>query len=425
MRIVWVPRMSPEDPECLVPGDASPRRRVLLADDNADTREHVRRLLSDEYDVVAVGDAAAALQAAREERFDLVLTDVMMPEVDRRGLLHGLRSDARTRMLPVILLSSRAGEESRIDGIVAGADDYLVTPFSSRELLARVRARIEISRIRQEADAAARASAEQLRLVTDAVPALIAYVDKHRRYRFNNRAYTEWFGQTPEELHGKHLSDLLGPSAYERVRESVDAVLSGRTVSFEAALNYRDGAPRYVHINYVPDVGEGGDVKGYYALITDLSERKQREDDARLLAELSERIRLARTGDELLFEVSRALGEYLGTRRSLFVEIDEPNDRGIVRRDYHRGAASVAGEYRISEYSDATRAEMIAGHTVVNDDARLDPRTAAAYDTTYGPRGERAYVAVPLMREGRWDGACWVSTDEPRRWQPREVALLE
>jgi PAS domain S-box-containing protein len=417
--------MGPEDPARLVSGDASPRRRLLLADDNADMREHLRTLLSEEYDVVAVGDATAALRTAREEPFDLVLTDVMMPKVDSLGLLHGLRSDPRTRMLPVILLSARAGEESRIDGIVAGADDYLVKPFSARELLARVRARIEIARIREEADAATHESEAQLRLITDAMPALIAYVDKDRRYRFNNRAYTDWFGQTPAELRGRHLADVLGEKAYEAVRPSVDAALLGRTVSFEATLNYKDGGPRYVHISYVPDIGERGDVKGYCALITDLSDRKQREDDARFFAELSERMRLARTGEDLLFEVSRALGDYLGVRRSLFVEIDEASDRGIVRRDYHRGVDSVAGEYRISAYSSETRAEMVAGRTVVNNDSREDPRTAASYETTYGPRGERAYVAVPLMRASRWDGACWVSTDEPRNWRPREVAFLE
>src|SRR5919106_5282974 len=127
--------------------ETSPRRRVLLADDNAAMREYVRTLLSGEYDVVEVTDAAAAVRAARDERFALVVTDVARPQLDGTGLLHALRCDPRTQMLPVILLSAATGEESRIDGIVAGADDYLVTPFSARELLARVRARIEIARI--------------------------------------------------------------------------------------------------------------------------------------------------------------------------------------------------------------------------------------------------------------------------------------
>ncbi len=152
---------------------------------------------------------------------------------------------------------------------------------------------------------------------------------------------------------------------------------------------------------------------------------RQSEADARFLGALGERIRLARDAGELLYEVAREAGDYLDVRRSFFIEIDEANDRGRIRRDHCRGVESTAGEYRLSEYSTAARAAVAAGRTIVNGDSREDPRTAAIYETTYGPRGERAYVAVPLMREGRWEGTFWVNTDEPRRWQAREVALLE
>src|SRR5262249_23264213 len=97
----------------------------------------------------------------------------------------------------------------------------------------------------------------------------------------------------------------------------------------------------------------------------------------------------------------------------------------LVRRDHCRDAESVAGMYSLSDYSPAARAEIASGRTIVNIDSRKDPRTAAIYEASYGPRGERAYVAVPLMREGRWRGTFWVNTDEPARWQPREIALLE
>jgi PAS domain S-box-containing protein len=152
---------------------------------------------------------------------------------------------------------------------------------------------------------------------------------------------------------------------------------------------------------------------------------RESEADALFLAALGERIRLTRDPAELLYEVARALGDSLEVRRSFFVEIDEARDRGVVRRDYCRGVESVAGEYRISEYSSITLLEVAAGRTVVNCDSQKDPRTAATYDETYRERGERAYVSVPLMREGRWSGILWISTDQPRRWQPREVSLVE
>jgi signal transduction histidine kinase len=132
---------------------AEQRPRVLLADDNGDMRDYVRRLLSARYEVETVADGEAALQAARAKEFDLVLSDVMMPKLDGFGLLQALRGDEQTRRLPVILLSARAGEESRVEGMEAGADDYLVKPFSARELLARVEAHLNIQRERKRSEA--------------------------------------------------------------------------------------------------------------------------------------------------------------------------------------------------------------------------------------------------------------------------------
>ena len=127
------------------------RGRVLLADDNADMRDYVHRLLSSHFDVESVSDGQAALEKALAHPPDLILSDVMMPSLDGFGLLAALRSDPRTRTLPVILLSARAGEESRVEGIEAGADDYLVKPFTARELLARVTTHLAMSRLRREA----------------------------------------------------------------------------------------------------------------------------------------------------------------------------------------------------------------------------------------------------------------------------------
>ena len=125
--------------------------RILLADDNADMREYVTRLLKPDYDVEAVGDGRAALASVRAQPPDLVLADVMMPALDGFGLLKALREDPSTREVPVVLLSARAGEEARVDGMRAGADDYLVKPFSARELLARVDAHVRMARLRRAA----------------------------------------------------------------------------------------------------------------------------------------------------------------------------------------------------------------------------------------------------------------------------------
>jgi signal transduction histidine kinase len=141
---------------------ATGKELVLLADDNNDMRDYVRRLLAERYQVEAVSDGKAALEAAWRRRPDLILSDVMMPGLDGFGLLQALRNDPKLSDVPVILLSARAGEEAKVEGLEAGANDYLSKPFSARELLARVRTNLELARIRSEAAAELRELNESL-----------------------------------------------------------------------------------------------------------------------------------------------------------------------------------------------------------------------------------------------------------------------
>jgi signal transduction histidine kinase len=117
---------------------SNPSVRVLVADDNADMRDYLARILGQKWAVELAADSREALGMLRTSRFDLLVTDVMMPAVDGFALLREVRSDPCLRDLPVIVLSARAGDEARIDGLEIGADDYVVKPFSARELAARV-----------------------------------------------------------------------------------------------------------------------------------------------------------------------------------------------------------------------------------------------------------------------------------------------
>ncbi len=147
-------------------GQAEPQSnqkpRIVFADDNADMRDYVTRLLSAQYEVFSVSDGESALANAREQRPDLILSDVMMPRMDGFALLQAVRSDEHLKSVPVILLSARAGEESRIEGLQSGADDYLVKPFSARELLTRVRSHLTMARIRQNSERQVAAESDAL-----------------------------------------------------------------------------------------------------------------------------------------------------------------------------------------------------------------------------------------------------------------------
>src|SRR5690606_14005451 len=109
------------------------------------------RLFADTYEVRTVGDGEAALTEIRRRMPDALITDVMMPKLDGFQVLRMLRGEEATARLPIIMLSARAGEEARVEGVQAGADDYLVKPFSARELVARVDGLIALSRSRAEA----------------------------------------------------------------------------------------------------------------------------------------------------------------------------------------------------------------------------------------------------------------------------------
>ncbi|MGK5683803.1 SpoIIE family protein phosphatase [Actinoplanes sp. URMC 104] len=131
------------------PGPEADGARILVADDNSDMRAYLRRLLSGErWQVELAPDGRAALEAIRRFPPDLLLTDVMMPRMDGFALVRAVRADEATRALPVIMLSARAGDESGVEGLEAGADDYVVKPFTAAELVARVRNTLRLARVR-------------------------------------------------------------------------------------------------------------------------------------------------------------------------------------------------------------------------------------------------------------------------------------
>jgi signal transduction histidine kinase/CheY-like chemotaxis protein len=155
------------------------RGRIILADDNEDMREHVRHILTSAYEIVAVPDGRAALDAARQNAPDLVIADVMMPHLDGFALLSEIRGDPKLRELPVLLLSARAGEEARTEGITAGADEYISKPFSAKELIARVQTTLELHRIRHDAR-------EQFEALLSQAPVGVYLVDADFRIRHVN-----------------------------------------------------------------------------------------------------------------------------------------------------------------------------------------------------------------------------------------------
>jgi len=179
----WLPYSSDSDAPAITDETAKresageKRFHILLADDNADMRDYVSRLLSDRYDVLAVADGQAALEAVKKRIPDLVLSDVMMPVLDGFELLRRIRANAQTREIPVVLLSARAGEEARIEGLEASADDYIVKPFNARELLATVDGHVKSVNIRRQSRQALGQQNKRLGVLWEAAGVLLTNKD--------------------------------------------------------------------------------------------------------------------------------------------------------------------------------------------------------------------------------------------------------
>ncbi|MBE9103816.1 response regulator [Nostoc cf. edaphicum LEGE 07299] len=250
--------------------------RILLVDDNADMRDYVKRLLSQQYEVESVPDGLAALDSARGRVPDLVLTDVMMPGLDGFGLLQALRADPLTQKVPIILLSARAGEEARVEGLEAGADDYLIKPFSARELLARVEAALKMARLRQEAmerEQGLRIEAEVAKAHLETVIAGIQdqffVLDREWRYSFVNEQVAEIVGIPKEELLGKIIWEVFPDVAKSEFDSQVHRAIAQNTV---VQFEYFYAPWQRWFENRVYPFAEGVSI-----FVTDISDRKQAE----------------------------------------------------------------------------------------------------------------------------------------------------
>ena len=276
----------PAPPERGVPpGSAAPmsatatKARIVLADDNADMREYVRRLLAPAYDVLAVADGNQALQAALQQVPDLVLSDIMMPNLDGVGLLKALRSEPRTAAVPVILLSARAGEEARVEGLEAGADDYLTKPFSARELLARIGGTLALSKLRQEAGQQLHESEERFRLMADNAPMMVGMTEPDGSCTFLSKSWYEFTGTEPEQGLGWGWLNSIHPDDRDRAQvEFQQACSLHNPCDLEFRVLRGDGTYRWALAALAPRFSADQQFMGYIGSAIDITDRKHFED---------------------------------------------------------------------------------------------------------------------------------------------------
>jgi PAS domain S-box-containing protein len=292
--------------------------KILVADDNADMRDYLRRLLSQQYEVEAVSDGLAALTAVRQQLPDLILTDLMMPNLDGFGLLQALRNDPQTREIPIILLSARAGEESRIEGLEAGADDYLTKPFSARELLTRVEASLKLAQLRREAGAAIRESEEKYRTLFESIDQGFCIIetifdenDRPIDYRFliTNPAFDKQTGKS--NVQGKTVLEIAPQHEDYWFEIYGNVAVTGEPIRFE---NRAEEFQRWYEV-YAFRIGEP-ELKRVGILFNDISDRKQIELERQKLLQREQALRSSAESAEA------KLNELLESIREDFVSFD-------------------------------------------------------------------------------------------------------
>ena len=244
--------------------EAESKPVVLLVDDNADMREYVLGLLGGRFDVVTAPNGRIALEEIERRRPDLVITDVMMPELDGFGLLKAVRERPTTSLVPVIMLSARAGEEARIEGLDAGADDYLIKPFAARELLARVEAQLKMARLRKEAheqEAALTREIQEARQFAwealEHIPESFCILDSEFRLTYMNPAAASITSARGSDALGRCLWDLYPAIVGTAVETAFRRAMEDRhPVDFEHYFRNAEGE-MWFQFQIYPQPGEG------------------------------------------------------------------------------------------------------------------------------------------------------------------------
>ena len=446
--------------------------RILVADDNPDMRTYVSRLLGRVAEVQAVADGQAALDAIRARRPDLVLTDVMMPRLDGFGLLEAIRSEPDLHDIPVIMLSARAGEEAKVEGLEAGADDYLIKPFSAHELIARVGANLSLGKLRRDTVQTLRKNderqafllklADALRLLRDPVAIQEAASRMLGLHLGASRAlYVQFEGEGEQEqivihrdYHTGDVPSIAGRIPAESLGRDIRELHAGRSVAVsdielelpdeEVRESWRAlGVRAYAGLPLI----KGGRLVAAFG-VHQSAPRAWTDEEIALIQETAERtwaaVERARAEEalrrqterlETLDQIAKALASDLDTERVVQVVTDSATAlTGAKFGAFFYNVTDAEGEhYLLYALSGAPRAAFekfglprntaIFGPTfrgegvIRSDDIRKDPRYGKSAPHFGMPKGHLpvvSYLAMPVIsRSGRVVGGLFFGHDQP------------
>ncbi len=328
--------------------DVKPDRmaRVFLVDDNRDIREYLERLLARNYQVTALEDGQQALEAILENPPDLVLTDIMMPRLDGFGLLQKVRANPVTAAIPVIMLSARAGEEARSEGMEAGADDYLVKPFTVRELMARVGAHLTMHQVRSQLTAKehqqrlkAEAAEKRYRMILESISEGFLFLDHDWAVQYTN--------DQAAAIAGRESIDLLGKNVWQEFRGLEESFLgkalraARESDEIQRVEDYYSPLSRWLHANVYPSSD------GLSVFIQDVSDKRSQQEKLLVSEKLAATGRLAAT---IAHEINNPLESVMNLLYLARISRNAP--------------AETIQHYLLTAEEELTRVSQIARHTL-------------------------------------------------------------
>jgi PAS domain S-box-containing protein len=245
---------------------------ILIVDDNVQMLNYLHRILNPRWRVEAVRDGREALAFIRNQKPDLVLSDVMMPNMNGFEFLGEIRKNSEWSNIPVILLSARAGNEATVEGLEKGANDYLVKPFYAQELIARVAAQLDIKHTRLD-NIILRAREKKFRTLAESTPEKVWSCNPDGVLIYWNQNMQQYTG-LPSEEH-KHWTNFTHPDDFE-ITGSIWANANARVEAYEVECRFRryDGEYRWHLTRAVPEKDNEGKVAAWIGTCTDIHNQK-------------------------------------------------------------------------------------------------------------------------------------------------------
>jgi len=412
------------------------RNRILLADDNADLRDYVGGILSGRYDVTSVQNGRQGLAAAQSGAFDLIVSDVMMPEMDGFEFLQAVRADERIAATPFIMLSARAGEEAAVEGLLEGADDYIVKPFSSEELLARVYAQINAAGIRERATSDLRASEERFRTLTASLPYIVLEASPDGAVSFLSDEYAAYTGSTPESGYGSGWTHVVAPDEVDGVRQKwAAAVRSGDTFVDQFCLRRYDGTYRFFAARALPQRDAEGAVSRWIGTIADVHDQRRAAREREFLLRASEIVSSSLDLDETLGAIAKStipevadwcqidLRMEDGRIKTVAVAHRDAEKDAVVRPFVGRVHLNPRGEHGSPYVIRTGKSQLIAS---VPPEI-IEPTVGdAAEAAIYAEIGVHSVISVPLVAGGETLGALSVNYGQSgRQYTADDVPMFE